>query len=120
MDPYGILKVRSDVSNDELKRKKKELLVRFHPDKVDDIHIKQMCEEHCTMLTKADEDVMNLRKHKSLHTNRTKGDHYDILYSMYSKSELSHLVDESFIDMPLETGKVFEELEEQMRKINRD
>lgn len=123
MDPYSslyeFLKVRSDVSNDELKRRKKELLVMYHPDKVQDVHIKKLCEDHCKSIMKAYDDIMALRKHKHENTNWSKGDHYDMLYSMLDSSH-DDLYDKTYIGEHVDTMgsvKVFEELEAQMKRM---
>ena len=120
IDPYSslyeVLKVRSDVSNDELKRRKKELLVMYHPDKVQDVHIKKLCEDHCKSIMKAYDDIMALRKHKHENTNWSKGDHYDMLYSMMRPS-CDDLYDETYIGDNMKSVKMFEELEAQMKRL---
>ena len=114
MDPYEILKVRSDASNEELRRRKKELLVKYHPDKVQDVYIKELCEERCKNVSKAYEEIKILRKFKHPNQNIQRSDYYDMLFSMYPRTDL---YDETFIDVHMETNVVFEELEAQMKRM---
>ena len=116
MDPYEVLKVKSNISDDDLRRRKKELLVSCHPDKVQDPELKKVCEEHFKMVTKAYEDIMILRRFQHPNRNVQRSDYCDRLFSMYPRHEGC---DESLLDdtdsMCTETSRECEELEAHMR-----
>ena len=118
MDPYQVLKVRSNISDEDLKKRKKELLVQFHPDKVQDQSLKKVYEERFKTVTKAYEDITILRRFRHPNISVHRSDYYDTLFAMYPRHDL---YDESFLDgaehMSMETSDIFDELEAHMRNM---
>ena len=121
MDPFDILKVKDDTSDEDVKKALRRVYIKCHPDKHDGAHMKEINEEKFKAAQKAFNDIMLLRKN---HNNRNRPQrntsnlsrrtYNDILYSMYAMDQIS-LFDKKFVDKNFMDKKI-QEIEEQMNK----
>lgn len=120
MDPYKILKVNECASYEDLKRALKKASVRYHPDKVTDIHLKKKNEEKFKLVRNAYDDIMTLRKSYNIKSkpNFKRGAYVDMLYNMYPPNELFEPAFLDPINMKQQNNAIFDEMEERMKTLD--
>lgn len=116
MDPYQVLKINEDASDDEVKKALKRASVKYHPDKVKDERLKKLNEDKFKEAQKAYENIMALRKNFKNRSDLSRRSHNDFMHNMMYRNTLFE--DEDFFDTRTNITDIFEEMEERMKAMN--
>ena len=76
MDPYKVLEVDRNASDEEIKKAYRELVKKYHPDKYTDAHMKELASEKLKQVNAAYDEIQRIRQNKSSQGNGS--------YSSYS------------------------------------
>ena len=66
VDPYTILGISSESSDEEIKKHYKKKALKYHPDKITDNTKKSKYEKKFKLITEAYEEIKNLREKKQI------------------------------------------------------
>jgi curved DNA-binding protein CbpA len=121
MDPYDELKVKDNVSDDDVKKAFKRAMIKYHPDKVQNGTQKIINEEKFKKAQQAYDEIILFRKYKNInltqrrrHNDPIRRSYHDLLYTMFSKDNFD-LIQPSFLDI---NKNIFDEIEESMKAMH--
>lgn len=62
MDPYSVIGVSANASDEEVKKAYRDLVKKYHPDKYRDSDLKDLADEKIKSVNKAYDDILRMRK----------------------------------------------------------
>ena len=62
MDPYSVLGVSANASDEEIKKAYRDLVKKYHPDKYRDSDLKDLADEKLRTINKAYDEITSMRK----------------------------------------------------------
>lgn len=65
MDPYKVLGVSKNATDSEIKKAYRELIKKYHPDKMSDSPLSEIAQEKTSEVNAAFDDIMNMRRGSS-------------------------------------------------------
>lgn len=73
MDPYSVLGVSANATDEEIKKAYRDLVKKYHPDKYRDSDLKDLADEKLRTINKAYDEITNMRKNGGSSQTSTAG-----------------------------------------------
>jgi molecular chaperone DnaJ len=91
MDPYSVLGVNPNASDEEIKKTYRDMVKKYHPDKYKDSDLKDLADEKIKSINKAYDDIVRMRKNGGASSGSTNSN-YNYSYNNYSQAGSANFV----------------------------
>lgn len=104
-NPYEVLGVNENASDEEIKRAYRELVKKYHPDQYADNPLSNLADEKIKEINVAYDHIMRTRQSKSSNTYSQSGNYdtnFDEIWNLIQRGDLA-AAENRLLDMPMES-----------------